>query len=371
MKLSVAILHAYRDPENPSMRQYADRLGHELERRGLRTEHVAPPAVLPTGWRQSSVLSRIDGLWGRYVRYPALARRVEADVIHVVDHSHAHLVGVLPRSRTVVTCHDVILLALAAGRIETERRFPLATLLFRRDVAHLREAAAVVVDSERTRRDLVDLVGVRQEAVEVIPPGLAPPTSKTAGDREATRRRVGLVRPTILHVGHSGFYKNLEGCLQVLSLVRRGGIDARFVHAGKPLQHSQRALAERLGVMGSVDDRGHVPPDVLAALYEAADVLLFPSLYEGFGWPPLEAMASGLPVVCSGAGSLPEVTGDAALVAGPHDHAALAGQVASVLTDPGVAESLRRRGRVRAGAFTWVETARRMELLYRRITDGR
>ncbi len=123
MTMSVALLHAYRDPENPSMRQYAVRLGHELERRGLRTAHVAPPDVFPPGWRGSSALSRIDGLWGRYVRYPALARRVEADVIHVVDHSHAHLVAVLPRARTVVTCHDVILLALAAGRIETEQRW--------------------------------------------------------------------------------------------------------------------------------------------------------------------------------------------------------------------------------------------------------
>ena len=331
---------------------------------------MRPRTSSPRAGGDSSALSRIDGLWGRYVRYPALARRVAADVIHVVDHSHAHLVAVLPRARTVVTCHDVILLALAAGRIETEQRLPLATFLFRRDVAHLREAAAVVADSERTRRDLVDLVGVRQEAVEVIPPGLVPPRPQAAGDREAARRRAGLVRPTILHVGHTGFYKNLEGCLQVLSLVRRGGIDARFVHAGAPLQPSQVALAERLGVVGSVEDRGRVPADVLADLYEAADVLLFPSLYEGFGWPPLEAMASGLPVVCSSVGSLPEVTGDAALVAGPHDHVVLAGQVSSVLTDPGTAESLRRLGRIRAAAFTWEETARRMELLYRRVSDG-
>jgi len=366
----VALLHSYRDAGKPSMRRYAVDLGKALSGRGMIVDHVVVDSSLPRGLLACRPVSLVDGLWGRYVRYPGIARRIDARIFHVMDHAYAHLVRAVGPARAIVTCHDVMLLALAAGRIDSPRRAPLATYLFRRDVSHLREAAAVVADSERTRQDLVDLVGVAPDRVEVIPPGLdaAPPRGDEA--REVMRRTFGWNGPTILHVGHSGFYKNLEGCLQVLARVRKGGLEARLVHAGEALRPAHFALAERLGVTGAVDDRGRVGDAELEDLYAAADVLLFPSLYEGFGWPPLEAMAARLPVVCSTAGSLPEVVGDAALAAEPHDHDVLATHVATVLTDPHRADELRRRGLARAAIFRWEETASRMELLYRRVADG-
>jgi glycosyltransferase involved in cell wall biosynthesis len=270
----------------------------------------------------------------------------------------------------VATCHDVILLALEAGRVASDHRDPAATALFRRDVAHLRRATAVVAVSERTRQDLVELVGVPEEVVEVIPPGLDAADPVTAAEREEARRRIGGDGPIVLHVGHAAFYKNVEGCLEVLARLRKGGIDARLLRGGERLRESQRALAARLGIAGAVLDRGPVAEAGLRELYAAADVLLFPSLYEGFGWPPLEAMAAGVPVVCADTGSLPEVVGDAALRAGPHDHVALAGHVAALLSSPARADELRRRGRERAAAFSWDATAARTESLYRRVVHG-
>jgi alpha-1,3-rhamnosyl/mannosyltransferase len=226
-------------------------------------------------------------------------------------------------------------------------------------------ARAVIAVSESTRRDLAELSGIDPAGVRVIPPGLNHAFRPEPGRREETRRRLGLPPgPIVLHVGQTGFYKNVEGCLRTVARLRAGGIDATFVRAGQPLRPSQRALAERLGVAPSLRELGPVSPEELAAIYAAADVLLFPSLYEGFGWPPVEAMASGLPVVCSRAGALGEVVGDAALTAEPEDAAQLAEHLAAVLNGGAVADGLRAAGLARAAGFDWARTSEQVAGVY-------
>ena len=120
--LSVALLHNYRDEQQPSMRLYAERLGEALVRRDVRVTRVRPPGVVPAAWRAgSSGWNKVDGYVGRFAVYPRLVQNLHADVVHVVDHGQGYLVAGLDASRTVVTCHDVILLALAAGRIGSLR----------------------------------------------------------------------------------------------------------------------------------------------------------------------------------------------------------------------------------------------------------
>jgi glycosyltransferase involved in cell wall biosynthesis len=170
----------------------------------------------------------------------------------------------------------------------------------------------------------------------------------------------------VLQIGR-GFYKNLPGVLRVLRRLRADGLDVRVVRVGPGLWGADRALAERLGVLDSVVELGMIPDSDLPALYNAVDVLLFPSLYEGFGWPPLEAMASGTPVVCSRAGSLDEVVGDAALTADGEDVEALAWHVATVLNDGGLRDILIQRGLVHAARFTWDRAAGQMLDIYRDV----
>jgi glycosyltransferase involved in cell wall biosynthesis len=366
--LRVALLHNYRDELQPSMRLYAERLGDALARKRVQLTRVRPADVLPDRWLRGSALwSKLDGYAGRFAVYPRLLRKLEADIIHIVDHGQGHLLGTVDPRRSIVTCHDVILLALAAGRIGSAPIPQVALQLFRFAVEHVKRAAAVVADSTQTKRDLASFVGVDPEKIVVIHPGLNQAFRRDPDGGRAFRARFGLGDgPLMLQIGR-GFYKNILGVLRVLQRLRTGGLDVRLVRVGRAIAGKERALADKLGVTDSVIELGNVPDARIPALYNAIDLLLFPSLYEGFGWPPLEAMASGTPVVCSRAGSLDEVVGDAALTADPEDIEALAWHAAAALTDGPLRARQIDRGLAHAARFNWDHTADQMIALYRDV----
>ena len=368
--LRVAVLHTYRDEQQPSMRLYAEGLGDALLRREVRVTRVRPPGVVPAEWRaRSATWNKVDSYVGRFAVYPRLLRSLRVDVVHVVDHGQGYLVAGLDGRRTVVTCHDVILLVLAAGRLGAIRVPRVALQILRISLEIMKRAAIVVADSIQTKRDLVDLIHIDPDKVTVIHPGLNQAFSPHPSGAQDLRRRLGLCEgPLILQIGR-GFYKNVSSVLRVLRRLRDGGIEARVARVGPPLAGSERELAERLGVLTSVVELGWLGDTDLPALYGAVDLLLFPSLYEGFGWPPLEAMASGTPVVCSRAGSLDEIVGDAALTADPEDFETLAGHVAAVLTDGETRARLIARGLARAGSFSWDRTASEMLAVYREVIE--
>ena len=363
--LHVAILHNYRDEQQPSMRLYAERLGDALLRRDVQVTRVRPPGVVPAAWRsRSATWNKVDGYVGRFAVYPRLLQNVRADVVHVVDHGQGYLVAGLDGQRTVVTCHDVILLALASGRIGAAPVPQVALQLFRISLEVMKRAAIVVADSTQTKRDLVEFVRIDPAQVTVIHPGLNQQFAPDRAQGLALRRRLGLDDgPVILQIGR-GFYKNLPSVLRVLRRLRDGGIDARVARVGPSLAGADRTLAERLGVLPAVVELGALPDSDLPALYNAVDLLLFPSLYEGFGWPPLEAMASGTPVVCSRAGSLDEIVGEAALTADPEDVETLAWHAGTALTNDELRVTLVERGLAHAARFTWDRTALEMMGVY-------
>jgi glycosyltransferase involved in cell wall biosynthesis len=367
-RLRVAILHNYRDEQQPSMRLYAERLGEALQRRHVAVTRVRPPGVVPEPWRRrSAVWAKLDAYLGRFVVYPRLLRGIDADIVHVADHGEGYLIGSLDPRRTVVTCHDVVLLALAAGRIGGAPIPQLALQLFRISLEFVKRAAAVVADSLSTKRDLISLAGVAPEKISVVHPGLNQGFVHDRAGGAAFRRRLqlgdGLL---VLQIGR-GFYKNVLGVLRVLHRLRRDGLDVRLIRVGRALGGEERALAEKLDVASSIVELAAVPDEDIPALYNAVDLLLFPSLYEGFGWPPLEAMASGTPVVCSRAGSLDEIVGDAALTADPEDIDALTRHAAAVLTNEKLRTALVARGLAQAARFSWDRTADQMLTLYRDV----
>jgi glycosyltransferase involved in cell wall biosynthesis len=367
-ELRVALLHNYRDEQQPSMRLYAERMGDALARRGVSVTRVRPPQVVPEAWRRGSPgFAKLDMYLGRFVVYPRLVRGLTTDVVHVIDHGEGHLVSRLDARRSLVTCHDVILLALASGRIGGAPIPRIALQIFRVSLELMKRAAMVVAVSKQTKRDLVNFLGIDPDKVTVIYAGLNQHFAHDVERGLALRSRLRLgAGPLILQIGRT-FYKNISGVLRVLHRLRQEGLDVRLVRVGRALAGEERVLAEKLGILAQIVELGAVSDANIPALYNAVDLLLFPSLYEGFGWPPLEAMASGTPVVCSRAGSLDEVVGDAALTADPEDIEALTWHAAAVLTDAHVRATLIGRGLARGREFSWDRTAEQMIGAYRAV----
>ena len=234
----------------------------------------------------------------------------------------------------------------------------------------LRRADRVVAISQATAADVESLAGVPAGRIVVTHLGVDP-VFRPAGPAAAARARAahGLPERFVFYVGNTLPHKNLSRAVEAMVRVRRACGPVPFVIAGAPDRHrgTIEAVAARHGLGGDLRFLGRVEDEDLPSLLSAASVFLYPSLYEGFGLPVLEAMACGCPVVTSTRASLPEVAGDAALACDPLDTAAIADAVIALLTDEPAAARLRMAGPARAAAFTWERCAAQHRDLYREL----
>jgi glycosyltransferase involved in cell wall biosynthesis len=227
--------------------------------------------------------------------------------------------------------------------------------------AAVRRSERVLADSQSTRADLIELLGASPERIDVAPLGPAPINREAALSEVDTRTRFELgERQVVLSLSAKRPHKNLLALIGALALIAP---DRRplVVLPGYPTWHEAelRARAAELGVTGDVRLLDWVSPAELEGLWALARAFVFPSLYEGFGLPVLEAMARGVPVACSRASSLPEVAGEAALMFDPHDSRAIASAIETLLLMDGDARAhTRALGLARAEQFTWERTAR-------------
>ena len=240
----------------------------------------------------------------------------------------------------------------------------------------LRRAAAVIVPSESTRRDLIELhPEVDPGGVHVIAHGADPFEPPAPPEVERVRTRFGVDGRYALFVGSIEPRKNVRGLVEGF---RRAGVAARLVIAGGRTNWVPEEAARLTAAVGAmpagVRDRivltGYVSEPDKRALLAGADVLAYPSLAEGFGFPVLEAFAAGVPVLTSNASSLPEVAGEAALLVDPHEPDEIARGLERLFGDEGLREGLRRAGRERVRAFGWDETARRTAAVLRAAAGG-
>lgn len=303
--------------------------------------------------------------WARYVGYPSQVAGLQADLFHVVDQGYGHLLWRLDPRRTVVTVHDLIPLLRWQGRIPgvARGRFPLLNAL---SVRQLRRAAALIAPSDSTARDLVTMLGCDRSRIHVVPNGISSVFQPASQPKAVLRSRLGLPPPPtrLLLASGQAFYKNLDTTLRVLRRLQDAQGDPVMLVKTGHANAAWESAVRSAGVEGRVITTGLVPASQIPTLYQACDCLLFPSHYEGFGFPVLEAMASGLPVVCSNAASLPEVAGDAAFTLDPLDVAGLADAVGRMLHDAATREALVARGLRHAARFTWEACAQGTALVY-------
>jgi glycosyltransferase involved in cell wall biosynthesis len=284
------------------------------------------------------------------------------DIFHAPDF-------VLPpvrRARTVLTVHDLAFL-LYPECADTHLRDYLMAAVPR----SVRSASFVVADSENTRNDVICLLGAAPDRTAVVPGGVEPRFRPAAPEAIAElRQRLGLEAPFVLSVGMMEPRKNWQGLIQAYSRARaRHKLPHQLVLAGPRgwLWESIIEERDRSPFRNDVLFVGFVPDADLPTLYSAADVFAFPSFYEGFGLPPLEAMACGTPVVVADAASLPEVVGDAALKVPPDDLEGLADALAALLLDEDLRGKMRQAAVERAATFTWPRAAERLLELYRQV----
>lgn len=312
--------------------------------------------------------------WARYVRYPRALRRYRPDLVHVADHSYAHCLSAFPGVPSVVTIHDLYPLHVlgAAGR---GARGVVRNGLLRWVVGWVRRAGLWICGSEFTAGEARRHLELPPERVRVVPYGVderfaTPPAREVIAERRRAWLGVaGAGTRVVLHVGNCSGRKNVVAAIEALGVLRRDGVDARLVQIGGRFERSHRRAMAASGVEAFVRQEPEVAEDSLVAAYYAADALVLPSTYEGFGLPALEALAAGLPVVTSGAGGLAEAVGEAALITAT-EPVALAASLARALTDAATRTTLIQRGLLHARTMTWDRTASATRAVYAELLTG-
>jgi glycosyltransferase involved in cell wall biosynthesis len=316
--------------------------------------------ALPTVTVPVHATRRVEWVLGEQLLLPRLAARSGVDLLH----SLGNTAPARGRFRRVVTIHDLIF------QLFPETHPGLASLGLRVLVPlAARSSHRVMVDSRTTRDDVVRLLRVPAGKVDVVYPGHERPEALEPLDEATLRRRYELDgRRVVLEAsGYKAHHKNLGRLLEALALVP-GERRPVLVLTGAPTEHERelREIVRRLGLEPDTRFTGWIASGELEGLYRIAACLVFPSLYEGFGLPVIEAMARGVPVACSGRGAIAEAAGDAALLLDPESPAEIAQAIETILGDEREAERLRDLGLTRASAFSWKAAARATLACYER-----
>ena len=345
-----------------SLDRYAQKLADRLEVERIETDIYRRTAEL---FNVPLLARRSLAGFGGDLRFLRTLRRAQAELLHLPNH-HLGRYGYFLARPFVITVHDLIrYFDLKGHRLLIHRPNARDRLCLNLDYAGIRRATAVIAVSQATKRDLVADLGVPDERVSVIYEGVDHELFRPVAARPLADRY-------LLFVGSEQLRKGFTTLLRAFALLKR---EPRFrplklVKIGKaggpeaPFRAATLAAVRDLGLEGEVVFREQVADEDLPAFYSAAECFVLPSDLEGFGLPPLEAMACGCPVIVAHAGALPEIGGDAVVTVEPRNPSALVAEIASILDDEAVRNELVRRGLDRAAEFSWERTARETAALY-------
>ena len=289
-----------------------------------------------------------------------LARDSSIDLFHVVDGSHGYLALSFRNRPVVVTVHDIIPKLLCLGKFGIKRPGFLARRIIDKALLGLENATHLIFDSQSTRSD-VDKLAIRSGKNDSV---IFPPLEKQFLERNPEEATSSPETPFVFHIGNNAFYKNRIGVVEIYSRIAKR-VPHRLVLAGPPPDPSLELLAKKLGVAGRIEFAVNPSDQDVRSYYAHASAFVFPSIYEGFGWPPIEAMAMGCPVVCSDGGSLKEVVQDAALVSPHEEIETMAEHLMRLLSDEEQHRDMKARGQQHAAQFTLERFAKEIQAAYR------
>lgn len=365
----LAVLRDLKSEQRVSMERYADEL--VLLARNQPGWNVQDYVLDEPGIPEvASRFSKIRRYKRRYVDYPKYVAQLDADVFHIADHAFASLIRKMPPQRTVITCHDLIPLTQHewSGKTVWSPTLPL----LRYSLSYLKQAAKVIADCDKTKYDLLALGLAKDDRIVVIPPPVSPVFSAQWKDqRDVTRIRFNLSKDDVvlLHVSSPNTYKNIETVVDVVAELRRRNIPAVLVRIGRKLHSSFIQRAEDLGVEQWIRQLGYIEDVEVARLYGAADVLIFPSLKEGFGWPVVEAMASGLPVVASNVEAITQSLAGTGIQADAMDIKSLANGVELISVNDEMRRKLTHMALERSRVYSRDAVGRSIREIYESVSE--
>jgi glycosyltransferase involved in cell wall biosynthesis len=344
--MKVLLVGNYRFDGSTSMRIWANALERELAAMGIDAELIAPQPFFGKLKSSATGFGKWLGYIDRYLVFPFTLRvaAAKADVVHICDHGNAMYCSMLTGTPTVVTCHDMLAVRGAKHELPEIRASWFGKYLQQWICSGLRRATRIACVSAASFDDARRILG-RSDHLSVILNGLNYPFQPLSA--EDVERRLGgisgLKKPYLMHIGSNQGRKNRAGILRVFAQVTQKA-DLQLVFAGRALSAGLVQLAKEMGIEDRIVQVESPEVGVVEALYNRAVALVFPSLYEGFGWPVIEAQACGCPVVATNIPSLLEILDGSAPLHDPEDEAGMAGSLLKIATDESYREHLRRCG---------------------------
>lgn len=369
----VTLIGNYLSDRQFSMQKFALALHTELLGAGWQVNLVQPQAYLGKIFTGRKGLEKWLGYVDKYILFKSKLSQLKPP-IHICDQGNAIYVHSLQRYSHLITCHDVMAIRSALGQIPHVRTSWTGQQYQKLILNGLNRAQHVACVSAKTREDLLAISKLKPEQTSVIHHYLnysyRRVSRQEAAERLAERSKI-LDLPFVLHIGHDGWYKNRAGLLRIFSRFRHlyPESDLYLLIAGSPLEPELRQLKFRLNLDNRIIEWNTPSSSELEALYSTAIALLFPSLDEGFGLPPLEAQACGCPVVCSRNGALPEVVGDGALMAPADEEEEIAHLLGKVVHSSATRTELVTKGSINVKRFQLKNAIDAYIQLYEKLSE--
>jgi len=360
-----------------SMDRYANNLSLSLQHRINQDWSVKK--IIPNDFTiicgpegKLSKFAKLEEHINRFLLYPINVFFKAADLYHIIDHSYGHLAYPLHKRPLVVTCHDLIPLRAAIEGIPEFCVKLFSAKKFRWAIMGMRLADIIIAVSQSTKQDILEFLDIPEHKIHVVHNGVDSKFKKIQDKNKITHFKHSIDIPldahVIMHVSNKDLYKNIKGVLRTLAvLVHDLDKKMHLLRVGSPLEEEHWELARFLEIDQYIHEVGYLTDTELVLAYNLAEVLLYPSWLEGFGFPPLEAMACGTPVVTSNRASLPEVVGEAGVLLPPDDYIGMAREINRIVENTRWRDSLISKGLKRSSMFSWDKAAEETFNVYTKV----
>ena len=299
----------------------------------------------------------------RYLYSNLIKREIKKDnVKHITSQQFAYLLKSLELDKTIITCYDLIPWAYENNR----------SSFWKNNIEGLSKADKIITISEFSKSEIIKYAGYSPDKIEIVYPAVDHDIYRKARDKNILKRlNISESCKIILYVGSEEPRQNVDLLIKAFSELKKQLPEIKLIKIGNPHLYGAREkileLIKKLNLQKDIIFRDYVPEEELPKWYNAADLMVYPCSYAGFGMPPLEAMSCGTPVITSKSTSLPEVVGDAGIIVDPQDINTLTNKMYNVLTNENLSENMSKKGLERAKLFNWNDSAKKTLEIYKEM----